>query len=388
MLNIVCCESVVEAQAIFSSIGHVTVIPDMSLSASALKNADALIVRSLRKIDASLLAGSSVKFVATATAGYDHLDVDWLEQLGITWCNAPGCNANSVAEYLVSALLFLHTQYGVELIGKTLGIIGVGAVGSRVAELATALGLKVLLNDPPLAMTDTAFSSTELPTLLSQSDIVSLHVPLTTSDLYPTFQSANADFFTQMKPGAIFINTARGQVANYAALSQAIDSGHLATTILDVWPHEPKVDLALLAKATIATPHIAGHSFTAKVKGTWQAYLSCCEYFNIPSSHNSFTGSTTHRYSLDPANKSRDDREAEPRDDEKQGINDSLQTVWETVKQVYDVERDSRAFKAAPEQFQQLRQHYFKRLEFSDYQLDKKHYPAAVIKILTALGFK
>jgi erythronate-4-phosphate dehydrogenase len=370
MINIVCCESVTEAYGLFSLIGHVTIVPDAALTAAILCNADALIVRSLRKIDASLLTDSSIQFIATATAGYDHLDTSWLEQRRIAWCNAPGCNANSVAEYLVSALLLLHSKHGVALTGKTLGIIGYGAVGSHVAEKAHILGLQILLYDPFLIDTQVTYPLIDLTTLLEQSDFVSLHTPLTTTGIYPTYHLADATFFSRMKPGAVFINTARGEVADYAALLSHLNSGHLATAILDVWPNEPHIDTALLQKAAITTPHIAGHSRTGKINGTWQAYLHCCEYFNVvPTAANPLLHTPKHVIMCPSA------------------TDTVLATIWQVVKQAYNVEQDSLALKQAEDQFKQLRQGYYQRFEFADYQLKNTCDSTSVMPMLEALGF-
>lgn len=282
MLTIVCLESVLAAQELFSAAGTVTIIPDQLLTQQHLAHADVLITRSNRIIDAELLQNTPVKLVATATAGFDHFNTQWMQQQGIAWRNAPGCNANSVAEYVIVALLQLHGEHHIPLAGKTLGIIGAGHVGKALANKAVAIGLKVLLNDPPLQAAGAAGNWADLTTLLQQADIVSLHVPLIKDGPYPTAQLANAAFFQQMQPASIFINTARGEITDYHALANALKQQKIAHAIIDVWPHEPAIDADVLQYATIATPHIAGHSLTGKLMGTWQAYVACCDFFNIP----------------------------------------------------------------------------------------------------------
>jgi len=203
-MKIVCAETVLLGEAAFSSIGKTVVIPDREITRDHLIDADALIVRSKTKVNPELIQGTPVKFIGTATAGTDHFLGDDQQWRGIYRCAAPGCNANSVSEYLVAGLLVLGRRHGFSLEGKTIGVIGCGNVGSRVVRKCEALGMRVLRNDPPLAAVSTDPDFYPLEHVLSESDIVTLHVPLVKEKPWPTEHMADYLFFEQLKAGAIF----------------------------------------------------------------------------------------------------------------------------------------------------------------------------------------
>jgi erythronate-4-phosphate dehydrogenase len=288
-MKTVVAETVLLGREAFETLGEVVVVPDRQIGPEHLKDADVLIIRSKTKVTPELLAGSAVRFVGTATAGFEHIDFQGLEKSGIGWCAAPGCNADSVADYITAALLNLHVFQGLELEGRTLGIIGVGQVGSRVAKRAEALGLRVLLNDPPRAAREfpnigknskpqrSCFQSLE--TLLAESDIVTLHVPLIKEKPWPTLKMADCRFFEQMKRGAVFINAARGKALDSDAFLHAKANGIISHAVIDVWDPEPAIRADVLAAATLGTPHIAGHSFEGKLNGTVQVYQAACRFF-------------------------------------------------------------------------------------------------------------
>jgi erythronate-4-phosphate dehydrogenase len=285
-MKTVVAETVLLGREAFKTLGEVIVIPDRQIGPGHLKDADALVIRSKTKVTAELLAGSAVRFVGTATAGFEHVDFQWLERNGIGWCAAPGCNADSVADYMTAALLTLRTKHGVELEGRTIGIIGVGQVGSRVAKRAEALGLRVLLNDPPRAAREGETGFQTLEKLLAESDMVTLHVPLIKENPWPTLRMASSSFFEQMKHGAVFINASRGKVLDSDALLHARKTGIVSHAVLDVWDPEPAIRADVLAAATIATPHIAGHSFEGRLNGTVQVYNETCRFFETAPSWN------------------------------------------------------------------------------------------------------
>lgn len=278
-MKTVVAETVLLGREAFKTLGEVVVISDRQIGPDHLKDADILIIRSKTKVTPELLAGSTVRFVGTATAGFEHMDFEYLESNKIGWCAAPGCNADSVADYITSALLTLYTKHGIELEGKTIGIIGVGQVGSRVAKRAEALGLRVLLNDPPRAAREGDAAFQTLEKLLTDSDIVTLHVPLIKENPWPTLKMANNPFFDQMKHGSVFINASRGKVLDSDALLTAKKTGLVAYAVLDVWDPEPVICADVLTAATIGTPHIAGHSFEGKLNGTIQVYNEACRFF-------------------------------------------------------------------------------------------------------------
>jgi erythronate-4-phosphate dehydrogenase len=278
-MKTVVAETVLLGREAFKTLGEVVVIPDRQIGPEHLKDADALIIRSKTKVTPELLAGSAVRFVGTATAGFEHMDFQYLEGRGIGWCAAPSCNADSVADYITAAMLALHKNHGVELEGKTLGLIGVGQVGSRIAKRAETLGLRVLLNDPPRAAKEGDAGFQSLEKLLAESDIISLHVPLIKEKPWPTIKMADCRFFEQMKRGSVFINAARGKVLDADALLLAKERGIVAHAVLDVWDPELAIRADVLRIATIGTPHIAGHSFEGKLNGTIQVYREACSFF-------------------------------------------------------------------------------------------------------------
>ena len=239
-------------------------LPGKEISPEDLRDADALIVRTRTKCDKSLLQKSNVKFGATATLGFDHIIPEHLTELGITWCNAPGCNSSSVAQYITSVLVTLG-----DYSGKTLGVIGAGNVGKKVIKCAEALGMKVLVNDPPRMEKEGKDGFVSLDTIAAESDFITLHVPLTNNGAYPTWQMCGTEFFSKVKKGVVFINTSRGETVNTAALIEAKKRGIISKIAVDVWENEPDIDLELLEKhSVIATSHIAGYSTDGKANAT------------------------------------------------------------------------------------------------------------------------
>ncbi|MCC7517724.1 MAG: 4-phosphoerythronate dehydrogenase [Verrucomicrobiae bacterium] len=281
MIRTVCTEDLPCAREAFSTLGEVCIRPGGTLAPSDLTDADLLAVRSGTRVDASLLAGSRVKFVGTATIGYDHLDTAGLDRAGIRWASAPGCNANSVADWFCAALFTLARRHGFRLAGKTLGLVGHGNVGARVAARAVALGLRVLLNDPPRARAARDAAYLPLREVLGASDIVTLHVPLEKEGAEPTFHLAGAGFFAMMKPGAIFVNAARGAVVDTDALLDAMDRGLVRHAVMDTWEGEPVYRTDLLRRAALGTAHIAGHSYEGKVMGTAMVYREACRFLGV-----------------------------------------------------------------------------------------------------------
>jgi len=282
----------------FREFGDVVAVPGRAIDAETVKAADVLLVRSITKVGERLLDGSSVRFVGTATIGEDHIDTQYLADRGIGFASAPGSNANSVAEYVVAALFALAERFDLALDKQELGIVGVGNVGARVLDKASALGMPCVPNDPPRARLErsgTVPSYLGLPArarlgpspffrpieAVFDCDIVTLHVPLTYEGPDATYHLADASFYSKMKPGAILINTSRGPVVDSDALKYAIDANRLGACVLDVWEGEPNVDVALLERATIATPHIAGYSFDGKINGTRMVYEAACAFFGI-----------------------------------------------------------------------------------------------------------
>ncbi|GAO28381.1 4-phosphoerythronate dehydrogenase [Geofilum rubicundum] len=280
-MKIVADDKIPTLKGVFEPYAEITYIPGNSISKEDLKNTDALIVRTRTKCHQALLEDTPVKMVATATIGTDHLDVPWLEQAGIKWCNAPGCNSGSVRQYIASVLAHLILE-GMVPAATTIGIVGVGMVGKKVAQLAHALGFKVLLNDPPRQRMEKSDQFCDLSYLLKHADIVTFHTPLNKRGQDATFHLFNKDTLRQLKKGAIVINSSRGEVTDTRTLLRGMDNGHLARVVLDVWESEPDIHHDLHQKVWLGTPHIAGYSVDGKANGSIMTIHAIAKEFDLP----------------------------------------------------------------------------------------------------------
>ena len=247
------------------------------ISADDVRDADALIVRTRTRCDEQLLKDSRVQFVATATIGFDHIDTDYMTRAGIYWTNCPGCNAGSVAQYLECSLLLLQQQKGLDLQHTTIGIVGCGHVGSKVKAVAERWGMRVLVCDPLLG--DSSFVS--LNVIKREADVITFHVPLSHEGEYATYHMADDDFFHRLSRVPYIINTSRGGVVDNAALLLALKEGRVRDAILDVWEGEPNLNLDLLNKVFIGTPHIAGYSADGKVNADNMVIDALCQHFGL-----------------------------------------------------------------------------------------------------------
>jgi erythronate-4-phosphate dehydrogenase len=280
-MKIICDDKIPFLKGVLEPYAEVIYLPGNKISNPDVIDADALIVRTRTMCNAQLLEGSSVKFIGTATIGYDHIDTHWLSENNIAWQNAPGCNANSVVQYVAAALQLLQTEKKADLNKLTIGIIGAGNVGSRVAHLATSLGIKTLVNDPPRERVEkTGFVSLER--IFKEADILTFHTPLIREGIDKTYHLFNPSVLSQLKPGVIVINTSRGEVTETNALLNGIESGIISNLILDVWENEPNLNLKLLEKTFIGTPHIAGYSVDGKANGTAMIVQALSRTFNLP----------------------------------------------------------------------------------------------------------
>lgn len=274
------------AREAFADLGEVRTVATPEISPASVADAEILLVRSETRVDGSLLEGSRVRFVGTATIGTDHVDLEWLRRAGVGFAAAPASNADSVKEYVVAALLALANRRGFELAGKILGVVGVGNIGGRVAGTADALGMKTLLNDPPKARQSGDSRFLPLDGLMD-ADIVTIHVPLQ-GGLDNTVHLFDRGRMLRMKPGAFLVNTSRGPVVDNQALKDLLRSGHLGGAVLDVWEGEPGIDVELLSAADIGTSHIAGYSLDGKVRATRMLREAAGSYFNRPGIRDGF----------------------------------------------------------------------------------------------------
>lgn len=313
-----------------------------------VKDADALIIRTRTHCNRDLLDGSNVRMIATATIGFDHIDTDYCEQAGITWTNAPGCNSASVAQYLQSALLIYQSTRQQKLSELTIGIIGVGNVGSKVAKVAQDFGMKVLLNDLPREEKEGNSTFTTIEEIAREADIITFHVPLYKEGKYKTFHLADEDFFRSLQRKPLIVNTSRGEVIDTNALLQALNDGIIQDAVIDVWEHEPDINRELLDKVLIGTPHIAGYSADGKANATRMSLDSICRFFHLDAT-----------YEITPPAPASPVIFAKSRE--------------EALLQMYNPLDDSNRLKSQPELFETLRGDYPLRREENAYTIE---YPA------------
>ena len=323
---------------------EVVYAPGKDFTPSLVKDADALIIRTRTHCNRGLLEGSKVKFIATATIGFDHIDTEYCREAGITWTNAPGCNSASVAQYLHSSLILLQESKGINLSEATIGIIGVGNVGSKVVKVAQELGMRVLLNDLPREDKEGKQNFSSLQTLAKECNVLTFHVPLYKEGKYRTYHLADAAFFQSLKQKPVIINTSRGEVIETDALLNALETKLISDAIIDVWENEPAINLTLLKKVFLGTPHIAGYSADGKANATRMSLDALCRYFNIQAD-----------YQIIPPAPSQPQITAE--------------TLSDAYLQIYDPRQDSNALKTHPELFEKLRGDYPLRREKKAYTI-------------------
>jgi len=375
-MRILADENIPYVREAFAALGDVVTMPGRAMNADTVRDAEILLVRSITKVNEALLDGSRVRFVATATIGEDHIDKAYLRERGIAFASAPGSNADSVRQYVTAALLVLAERFDLDLRGMSLGIVGVGNVGSRVCANAAALGMRCVLSDPPLARAtgDPKYRPIEE---IVDCDIVTLHVPLTKRGRDATRHLADEAFIRRLRRGAILINTARGAVADGNAAKRALNDGHLRACVLDVWEHEPDIDLELMEKVMIATPHIAGYSFDGKVNGTRQIHEAACRFLNATPQWDP--------YPLLPA----------PECPYLEVNGDDPAVLHKAVREVYDIMRDDAAMRVLLDfpkeergkRFDLLRKQYPRRREFFNTRVCVNPPNAALEECLAGIGF-
>ena len=415
-MKIVIDERIPFIRGAFERWADVVYSPGRNIDASMVADADALIVRTRTKCNAALLEGSKVRIVASATIGFDHIDTGWLEAHGIRWANAPGCNSGSVMQYVTSLLFFLAQKHSLNLRDLTIGIVGVGNVGSKVGRVARALGMRVLLNDPPRERreggqgSDTATtalsteSATAMPTgvmvspvwqtetakdsrsvgmtgktefqplsrLLEESDILTLHVPLTREGEDKTFHLIDAEKISRMKRTAILINSSRGEVVDNISLRESLKAGLLRGAALDVWEGEPAADPELVELADIATPHIAGYSVDGKANATVSSVRTVAAVLGLPMRD------------WVPASLP---QPAHPLIDlTATGGAAPLDLVAQAVLHTYPIAEDDQLFRNGKGNFEYLRDNYRIRREFGSYCVRTTDGEAA--RILSELAFQ
>lgn len=372
-MKIVCDNKIPFLRGVLEPYAEVVYLPGRETTPEVVRDADAVITRTRTKCDAALLEGSSVKVIATATIGYDHIDTAWCEEHGIVWRNAPGCNSWSVKQYIATVLCTLARRHGLELAGMTLGVVGVGNVGSKVAEAAALLGMRVLLCDPPRARREGEKAFVSLDEILAGCDIITLHVPLSREGEDATWHLFDAARLASLRPGQFLINSSRGPVVDNAALKAALQQKRLRGAVLDVWEGEPEPDRGLMDLLDIATPHIAGYSADGKANGTMASVRAVASVLGLPLTQwrpeEIPAPPQPLHFRLEAAGKSRQ------------------QVLSEALLHTYDPLTDDRALRADPASFEQLRGDYPVRREPTAFTLDLQDGSPELAETLSAIGF-
>lgn len=344
-MKIVLDEKIPYLSAALEGMGHEVIrMPGVAISRNEVADAGALFVRTRTKCDAALLEGSAVRFIGTATIGYDHIDAAYCNANGIVWASAPGCNAGAVLQYVQSVFYSWAVDRGVSLKGLVLGVVGVGMIGSRVADWARSIGMKVLLNDPPReSRGEKGFLP--LRVLAKECDIITFHPTLSKDGDFPSYHLADEAFFKSLDHCRLLVNASRGPVVDNPALEQALDYGRLEDAALDVWENEPEIDKSLLNKVYIATPHIAGYSAEGKMNASRMMLEAFARFIGykgvmpsislpVPDNHEVTAGSEC-----------------------------------EALLGIYSPKKDSAALKSEPSAFERLRNEYDLRREPSSYNV-------------------
>ncbi len=352
---------------------EVIYLPGKDTTHEIVKDADVLITRTRTKCNKELLEGSSVKFIATATIGFDHIDTSYCKKAGIEWTNAPGCNAESVNQYIASALFSWSMRKRTTLAGKTIGIVGVGQVGSRVAKLCETIGMNVLLNDPPRERAEGTEQFVSLEAIKEKADIITFHVPLNMKGKDTTFHLVNEKFLQNLWNSPLLINSCRGEVFDTEAVYNALEANDISGAIVDCWEYEPELDLELLNLVEYGTPHIAGYSKDGKANGTMMSVRAISRFFNLGIDNWEPSGVEAPKSPVISI-------------DGNQRKEHSI--LAEAILSTYDIETDDEALREGPHLFEKLRGDYPVRREFASHTIKAKNIPPETLNKLKKLGFK
>ncbi len=372
MIKIIADNKIPFLQGILEPYADVTYLPGVQTGSREIKEADALITRTRTRCSEENLKGSKVQVIATATIGFDHIDTEFCNQNKIVWTNSPGCNSGSVKQYVASVLASFAQNKGLQLKDLTLGIIGVGNVGSKIKDLADGLEMNVLLNDPPREEKEGKQGFVDLDTVLSESDIITIHVPLKREGRFATFHLGNQTFFKRCKSDVIIINSSRGEVIDNIDLLEAINNNVIKGAVLDVWEGEPNINLDLLSSVDIATPHIAGYSVDGKANGTAMSVQSISKYFGFPLNNwypDSLPEPDQPEIMINGEGKSDED------------------VCVEAILHTYDILSDDKKLRRNPEKFENQRGSYPVRREFMAYTVKIQNGSDNIVARLNKIGF-
>jgi erythronate-4-phosphate dehydrogenase len=373
MIRILADDKIPFLKGVLERFCEIKYIPGNKINHEMVKQADALLIRTRTKCSSELLEDTPVQFIGTATIGFDHIDTHFCEKNNIKWINAPGCNSFSVQQYIASALAKISNESGFDPRDKTIGILGVGNVGSKVEALARVLGMNIILCDPPRARREGKAHFSLLGNLLRESDIITLHVPLNIVGEDITYHLFNEKTFRKMKKGAWFINTSRGEVVDTNSLKAVLKSGKFSGAVIDVWENEPDIDSDLLSSAYFATPHIAGYSADGKANGTAIVVNALCRFFNLTEKSwypENVPEPISSLIAIDGSGKT------------------DNEIIGEAILHTYNIENDDIKLRFSPDGFEKQRGDYPLRREFPSYTVNIKSGSQVITTKLEKLGFK
>lgn len=368
-MKIVADENIPYLKGFAEKYGDVTYLSGAAFTKETIKDADVLIVRTVTYFGREMLEGSNVKLICSATIGYDHIDTAYCDANNIKWTNAPGCNSSSVQQYIVSVLILLGRKHNFDLQDKTIGIVGVGNVGSKVAKACELLGMRVLLNDPPRAALEGNDGFVSLDEIKNEADIITFHTPLTKEGENKTYHLANATFFDTLAKPTFIINSARGGIVDTEAIKQAIGENRIRGAVIDCWEKEPAIDSDYMQLVEIGTPHIAGYSADGKSNATRMSLESLTHFFNLEDKD------LNDIKPLDAPNSIIDMTE----------FKDSENRVYDAILKTYNLMEDYLRLIGDISQFKQLRNNYPLRREYPAYTVVNTAENER--ELLMALGF-
>ncbi len=372
-MKIIADDKIPYLKGVLEPFADISYVKGSEINRDMLADADALLIRTRTRCNESLLKSSRVKFIGTATIGFDHIDTGWCEENGITWKSAPGCNSSSVNQYIASTLMNLSQKHGFSLSHKAIGVVGVGNVGRKVVHTAEMLGMTVYLCDPPRVRNESSCGFITMDGILRECDIITFHVPLNRSGEDRTWHMVDETFLSRVNRGTFIINTSRGEVVDGNALKKSLNDGRIAGYVLDVWENEPDIDTELLSMCIQGTPHIAGYSADGKATGTAMIVQQLSRHFDL---------------GLDdwtPENVPEPEFSEIVIDCE--GLsNDEI--IRRAVFHTYDVREDDRRLRDDPSGFEKQRGDYPLRREFQAYKLNLRNSGKEIRRICRKLGFK
>lgn len=373
MLKIIADNKIPYLKDVLDNVADVTYMPGIDITKKAIKDADALIIRTRTKCNEQTLKGANIKMIASATIGYDHIDTSWCKNNGIEWSNSPGCNAGSVMQYIAAVFALLVEEKEWELKNKYIAVVGVGNVGSKVASLARELGMVVYEVDPPRARTEHNKTFYELKNIIQKADIVTFHTPLTYEGPDKTYHLCNDKLLSMMKKEAVLINTSRGEVVSNKALKNVLLNKSIGTAVIDTWEDEPNIDHELLEKVWIATPHIAGYSQDGKAMGTQMSVQAISRKFNLGMDNWEVKHLTLPEHTtlvIDCHKLSKEE------------------IVANAILHTYPLRDDDKRLRNNPEKFEYLRGNYPVRREFNAYNIQLENSNKEIQDVLLRIGFE